>query len=211
MFLSFSVFSSLYLSFSSFFFFSLFLVLLSSLVIWYLTAAHTPPTCNTTNANTRTMGAETEFYGSQVGESSVINYSYTDKPWRLLVKDMYYFFVYSWALPWVLWPLFPFGSDEFDELYPSWPNLFCIAVHFVLVVFQLAALLALPFSLLFPVWVLGLGIGVFTLINWLLCKLLNGEGVEFHSDEKYAKALPEHAHEQWVFLNGVAVGLVFHV
>jgi hypothetical protein len=46
----------------------------------------------------------------------------------------------------------------------------------------------------------------FLTVNWLLCKLLNGRETTFHSEEKYAKALPEHQHEQWIFLNGVAAG-----
>jgi hypothetical protein len=50
------------------------------------------------------------------------------------------------------------------------------------------------------------GIAGFMFTNWLICKLLNGSKETYTSDEKYAKARPEHAHEQWVFLNGVAVG-----
>ena len=152
------------------------------------------------------MDTATEYYRSQIGESSVINYSYTDFPWKLFVKDVYYFFVYCWALPWVLWPLWPYGSDELDELYPDAKNLFCILIHVILLILQLAFLLALPFSVFFPLWIVIGGISAFMLVNWLLCKLLNGKEVTFHSEEKYAKVLPEHEHEQWVFLNGVAVG-----
>ena len=152
------------------------------------------------------MEKATEFYRSQIGDTTVINYSYTDKPWRLLVKDMSYFFVYAWALPWILWPIYPYGSGELDELYPSARNLFCIATHFILVVLQLAFVLGLPFALIFPLWMDLLAAGIFFTINWLLCKLLNGDKIIFHSDEKYAKPKPEHEHEQWIFLNGVAVG-----
>ncbi|CAM1504266.1 Fc.00g018570.m01.CDS01 [Cosmosporella sp. VM-42] len=152
------------------------------------------------------MDAVTEYYRSQIGESSVINYCYTDFPWRLFAKDVYYFCVYSWALPWVLWPLWPYGSDELDELYPTPKNLFCILIHFVLCLLQLAFILALPFSLIFPLWMAVGGVTAFMFVNWLLCKLLNGKELTFQSEEKYAKALPEHEHEQWVFLNGVAVG-----
>ncbi|KAH6963881.1 hypothetical protein DER45DRAFT_127468 [Fusarium avenaceum] len=151
------------------------------------------------------MGA-TQFYRSQIGEESVIDYSHTDFPFKLLAKDIYYFCVYIWALPWVVWPVYPFKSKDFDELYPSSQNIFCIVVHLVLVILQLGFLLALPFAVVLPVWLAAAAIAGFMTLNWLLCKLLNGTQETYTSDEKYAKALPEHAHEQWVFLNGVAVG-----
>ena len=62
------------------------------------------------------MDKATEFYRSQIGGTAVINYCYTDMPWRLFVKDVYFFFVYIWALPWVLLPVRPCGSGELDEL-----------------------------------------------------------------------------------------------
>ncbi|KAK0384464.1 hypothetical protein NLU13_8550 [Sarocladium strictum] len=151
------------------------------------------------------MVLSTEFYRSQVGGTSVINYSYTDYPLRLFLKDVYFFLVYIWALPWVLMPVYPEGG-ELDELYPTWKNIYCILVHFVLCVMQLAFILALPFALIFPVWIDAVAIGVFMTVNYLLCHTLNGSQLQFTSDENYAAALPEHEHEQWVFLNGVAVG-----
>ncbi|KAH6990468.1 hypothetical protein BKA56DRAFT_610073 [Ilyonectria sp. MPI-CAGE-AT-0026] len=152
------------------------------------------------------MGHNTQFYRSQVGESSVIDYSHTDFPWRLFVKDVYYFFVYIWALPWIVWPLFPSGPKEFNELAITPENLFCIFIHLILGILQLLFLVGLPFSIFFPVWMVAAGIAVFMVVNWGLCRLLNGNTDTYCSDEKYAKALPQHAHEQWVFLNGVAVG-----
>ncbi|KYK54816.1 hypothetical protein DCS_06776 [Drechmeria coniospora] len=152
------------------------------------------------------MPSATEFYQSQLGGATVINYGYTDMPWRLLAKDVRYFFVYCWALPWILLPLRPYGSGELDELYPNLPNLFCIGVHLVLVVLQLAFLLALPVCLLLPIWMVAGGVAGFMAVNWALCRLLNGRDILFRSAEEYAEELPEHAHEQWVFVNGVAVG-----
>ncbi|QPC73949.1 hypothetical protein HYE68_004701 [Fusarium pseudograminearum] len=151
------------------------------------------------------MGA-TQYYRSQIGEESVIDYSHTDPPMKLLAKDIYYFFIYVWALPWVVWPVYPCKSKEFDELHPSSRNIFCIVVHFILIILQLGFVLALPFAIILPVWMAGAGITGFMIVNWLLCKLLNGKKETYKSEERYAKELPEHAHEQWVFLNGVAVG-----
>lgn len=152
------------------------------------------------------MPHKTAFYRSQLGDSSVINYGYTDPPWRLMAKDIYYFFVYSWALPWVGLPLRPTDSGNLDELYPSLQNLWCMLIHFILLVLQLGFLLSLPFLFIFPLWADATYVAGFLILNRMLCSLLNGKDITYTSDEKYAKKLPEHEHEQWVFLNGVAVG-----
>lgn len=156
------------------------------------------------------MVSATEFYQSQIGGTSVINYCYTDLPFKLLLRDIYYFFVYCWALPWLFLPLRPSGSNELDELYPSFKNIFCVAVHFVLAILQLTFIVVLlPVAIIFPLWMSALGVAAFLTLNWALCKLLNSKEITFHSDEKYANARPEHAHEQWVFINGVAAGYAF--
>ncbi|KAG9251199.1 uncharacterized protein F5Z01DRAFT_683469 [Emericellopsis atlantica] len=152
------------------------------------------------------MDPFTSLYRCQIGGADIISYSYTDMPWKLLGWDIYYFFVYAWALPWVLWPMFTYGSGELDELYPTFQNLFCVFMHLILAILQLGFIIALPLTVILPVWVATGGIGAFLLGNWLLCKLLNGTGREFSSDDVFAAELPEHAHEQWVFVNGVAVG-----
>ncbi|RYP46545.1 hypothetical protein DL768_007261 [Monosporascus sp. mg162] len=76
--------------------------------------------------------AGADVFGSQIGGESVINYSYTDMPFKLLSKDIFYFFYYAGTL--------------------------------------------------------------------------NGSTIVFHSDPEYAPTLAEHEHEQWIFINGVAVG-----
>lgn len=151
----------------------------------------------------------TRFLGSQIGGQSVINYSYTDLPWKLFAWDIYTFFSYISFIPYVLWPLTPSNSGDLDELSLTAQNIFCIAVHFVLVIFQLAFILVLPFCIFLPVTVVVGGVGAFLLVNYGLCMLLNGRSTEYHSDPRYAERRAEHAHEQWVFINGVAVGSVF--
>lgn len=76
----------------------------------------------------------------------------------------------------------------------------------MLCIVQLAGIAALPSLLVLPVWLAVLLTGLFLLINTVLCLLLNGKGVEYHSEPKYAPELPEHAHEQWIYINGVAAG-----
>ncbi|OHF04422.1 hypothetical protein CORC01_00274 [Colletotrichum orchidophilum] len=158
-----------------------------------------------TELHKQRMGS-TKFLGSQVGGSSVISYSYTDFPWKLLAWDIYYFFQYIWALPWIVWPITPADSGELDELAFTRQNLFCVCTHLFLCVLQIAFILALPFAILLPIWIAGLAFGAFFAINYLLCLLLNGPTLTYTSDPKYAPELPEHAHEKWIFLNGVAVG-----
>ncbi|KAK2058004.1 hypothetical protein LY76DRAFT_74722 [Colletotrichum caudatum] len=157
------------------------------------------------NLHKERMG-HTKFLGSQVGGSSVINYSYTDFPYKLLAWDIYYFFQYIWALPWIVWPVTPADSGDLDELAFTRQNLFCIFIHLVLFVLQLAFVLALPFTVVLPIWVAGLASAAFFALNHLLCLLLNGPTLTYTSDPKYAPERPEHAHEKWIFLNGVAVG-----
>lgn len=154
------------------------------------------------------MAGTTKFYGSQVGGQSVINHVYTDYPWRLFAYDIYNFFFFAWSLPWILLPIQPCDSGDLDELAFTRENLFCVFIHFVLCIMQLSFILVLPFTLLLPIWLVAAGMIVFFTVNSLLCMLLNGGTLEYRSDEKYAPALPEHAHEQWIFLNGVAVGYV---
>lgn len=159
--------------------------------------------------NTASPSNNTRFFGSQIGGKSVINYSYTDRPGRLMAWDVYYFFKFSWAIPYVLWPLCPADSAELSELSLTPGNAFCVAVHVVLCMLQLALLVALPVLAVFPVWTAATAVALFMLLNKGLCLLLNGEGVEYRSDPQYAPALPEHAHEQWIFINGVSVGWVW--
>jgi hypothetical protein len=150
--------------------------------------------------------AQTRFFGSQLGGQTAINYGYTDLPLKLMAWDVYYFFRFFWALPYILWPLSPADSAELSELSPTLGNVWCIAIHVVLCIVQLAGVVALPSLVLLPVWLAVLLSGLFLLVNKVLCLLLNGKGVEYHSELKYAPEVPEHAHEQWIFINGVAAG-----
>ncbi|CAK7217016.1 hypothetical protein SEUCBS140593_003062 [Sporothrix eucalyptigena] len=154
--------------------------------------------------------SSTSFFGSQLGGQSVINYSYTDLPWKLLAYDVYHFFRLSWALPYIVWPVTPADSGPLAELAPTLANLWCIAVHAVLAVLQLVFLVGLvPAACLLPVWAAAGLVAVCLGVNHALCALLlNGVHgtIEYHSRPACAAAKPEHAHEQWVFLNGVAVG-----
>lgn len=120
--------------------------------------------------------------------------------------DVYYFFKFLWAFPYIVWPLRPADSGDLSELSFTHKNLFCLAIHGVLIVLQLAFIAVLPFLVLLPVWTAIIIAVSLLVLNNLLADLLNGKTVEYHSDPEYAPALPEHAHEQWIFINGVAAG-----
>lgn len=154
------------------------------------------------------MLSSTAFIGSQTGGESVINYSYTDLPWTLMMWDVYYFFHYLWAIFYVVWPVTPTDSAELSELSFTYGNVLSLAVHLVLVVLQLAFVVALPFMIILPVWTAVGLIAGFMGVNKLLCVILNGRGgqVEYHSDPEYAEARKEHEGEVWIFINGVAAG-----
>ncbi|KAK8879619.1 hypothetical protein PGQ11_000913 [Apiospora arundinis] len=151
-------------------------------------------------------GDHTAFFGSQVGGESVINYSYTDTPFTLLMWDIYYFFYFAWALPWVVWPLRPCHGGHFDEMAFTAANMWCLFIHGVLIILQLGFILTLPLLVFLPVWTAALWVGFFATLNWALCLTLNGPTLTYYSDPIYAEAKEEHAHESWIFINGVACG-----
>lgn len=152
------------------------------------------------------MAVPTTFYGSQVGSPSTKIHAYTGTPLELLRHDIVTAFKFMLYLPYIIFPLRPMASGQFSELYPSPPNLRAIALHVILICLQLPFLLSIPLWIFFPVWYVVLGCVVFGAVNMGICKLLNGDGIEYPSNPKYAEAKEEHKHEQWVFLNGVAVG-----
>jgi len=79
-------------------------------------------------------------------------------------------------------------------------------LHLMLIIMQLPFILSVPFWLMFPLWSVVGGVAVFLMINQSICFLLNGSDMEVESKKEYAERKKEHEHEQWIFLNGVAVG-----
>jgi hypothetical protein len=147
-----------------------------------------------------------KFYGSQVGGEVVIPHSYTGSPAELLRHDIWTALSFFRFLPFIVWPLKPTRSGELCELYPSCANLWNMFLHFLLVLIQLPFILSVPLWVFVPVPVIIAGVAGFWLLNSGICYLLNGPKMRYASDPKYAKLRKEHEHEQWIFLNGVAVG-----
>lgn len=158
------------------------------------------------------MAVATTFYGSQVGSSSTKIHAYTGTPLELLRHDIVTAFKFITYMPYIIFPLQPMASGPFSELYPaSAGNICAVGLHVLLICLQLPFLLSIPFWIFFPVWYVLVGCVVFGLLIRGICTLLNGDGIEYPSNPKYAEVKEEHKHEQWVFLNGVAVGLVISV
>ncbi|CZS92736.1 uncharacterized protein RCO7_10220 [Rhynchosporium graminicola] len=148
----------------------------------------------------------TKFYGSQVGGKSTTPHSYTSSPLSLLKQDILSALQFYKYLPYIVFPLTPQLSGPLCELYPSWGNLYDIFLHSILIIMQLPFLLSVPFWLMFPLWSVVAGVVVFAIVNNAICAALNGTKTVVGSRAEFAEAKKEHEHEQWIFLNGVAVG-----
>ncbi|KAH7395471.1 hypothetical protein BKA64DRAFT_59873 [Cadophora sp. MPI-SDFR-AT-0126] len=148
----------------------------------------------------------TKFYGSQVGGKTTTPHSYTSSPLGLLKHDILSALSFYLNLPYIIFPLRPQLSGPLCELYPSRGNLYDMFLHLILIIMQLPFVLSVPFWLMFPVWTVVGGVAVFVIVNESICFLLNGKEMKVESKKEYAERKKEHEHEQWIFLNGVAVG-----
>ncbi|KAL0944858.1 uncharacterized protein CTRU02_202745 [Colletotrichum truncatum] len=103
-----------------------------------------------------------------------------------------------------------FHSGPLDELYPSWANIRDITFHFILIITQSAFLLSLPFLSFLPFNIFAPYILGFVFVNYIACYALNGympDGYIQSTDFPEASLWDDrHKNEQWIFLNGVAVG-----
>jgi hypothetical protein len=154
------------------------------------------------------MAGKTTFYGSQVGSKVVVPHSYTNSPLTLLRQDVASAFSFWVFAPFIVYPFTPLSSGPLCELYPSASNLWSMFLHIILFFMQAPFLLSIPIWVFFPLWAVMGGIAVFWVINKGIWYLLNGSKMRYPSDPKFAEAKEEHKHEQWIFLNGVAVGYV---
>lgn len=160
--------------------------------------------------NQRSIGnTKTRFISGQSAGQEVIDYSYTDNPFKLMFWDVYYFFKYAKFLPNIVIPLLPTSSGDMCELALTWGNLHCLFVHSILIVLQLGFLLVVPpMAVLLPLWVTVLSVAAFFVVNQGLCRILNGSsGLIFESEPDFAhEDQDKFVSEKWFFLNGVAVG-----
>ena len=110
-------------------------------------------------------------------------------------------------LPGLFFPLRPSRSAELDELFPSSANLRDIVLHFLYTIVQLVFLVALPFCVFPPFFIIAY-VATFVRINKALCMLtLNGRAPFIPSNVDISK-FPSHDNERWIFINGIGVGYV---
>ena len=131
---------------------------------------------------------------------------YTSSPLQLLRFDMKLAFQNLLLVPTLLLPMGPFSSGDLDELSPSWSNLKTIGLHTILGIVQVAFLVTLPLTLFHPLGLVLAYVGLFMCLNFVSSRVLNGTKKLLFSNVKVPR-LPEHEHERWILVNGVAVGL----
>ncbi|KAL4786339.1 hypothetical protein BJX76DRAFT_124267 [Aspergillus varians] len=133
---------------------------------------------------------------------------YTASPWKLMWEDIHLFFRKAWSIPFVLLPLSTYNSGDLDELYPSLSNMGNLAFHTILSLLQILFLLTIPVFVvcMVPALWMCVYIGGALWANKALCNLvLNREPSVLVSRYPELEA-PEHRHEHWVFINGIACG-----
>jgi len=147
-----------------------------------------------------------KFYGSQIGSQTTIPHPYTDSPLTLLWSDIVCALRFYLFLPFIVIPILPQLSGPLSELYPSASNIWSMFLHLILVFMQVPFILSVPFWVFFPVWSVLIGVGVFWAVNQGICYLLNGNKMKLWSEAKFTEEKEVRKNEQWLFLNGVAVG-----
>lgn len=137
-------------------------------------------------------------------------------PFRLVCDDVKAVFGFSRLLPLICYPFTPFISGPLDELYPSWSNMYALALHMVLLTTQLLMLFTLPIMAIIFWFLPGLVnlayFVAFVAITYVFMRLLNGPPTTEALVGLPAGLNPVNdEHELWFFINGVAIGFVVKV
>ncbi|KAJ5100062.1 hypothetical protein N7532_007063 [Penicillium argentinense] len=131
---------------------------------------------------------------------------YTASPLLLLCRDILLFVKYAWTLPGILLPLRLGRTTPLDELYPSWRSLVSFSAQVFLTISQVLFLISIPFTiiLLLPaVWIFAY-IFAGIAINFAICMLVLNGPERVLVSRVPVPSRPEHEHERWFFINGVA-------
>ncbi|KAF7876534.1 hypothetical protein EAF04_001623 [Stromatinia cepivora] len=149
-----------------------------------------------------------KFYPSQIGSIFVTPLSYTASPFRLLLDDLLLVFINLGYFLKVFKPWTPAHSLYLCELSFTWKNTRDLGLHVFLFFLQLLFLLSIPLWILMPVWAVAIGFTTFWVFNYSICYVLNGPRSvrTYGSAPEYAQRKDEHAHERWLYLNGVCTG-----
>lgn len=149
-----------------------------------------------------------QFLPSQIDSSaSTTPLPYTGSPFALLWSDTLLFLR---SLPYVLKlfsPITTWSSGALDEFYPSAANLWTIALHLLLTIAQALFLVSIPFCIPYPLGAVLIYVGAFLWLGTRIYILINGQK-SFLTSNVNLDHLPKHPEERWIFVNGVAAGLV---
>lgn len=156
------------------------------------------------------MSMKILFTPSQTGSSDAVPLAYTGNPFHLLWSDVVLFFKHIKNVPGIILPAYPWPSKQLDEMYPSLMNIWTLALHTFLVIYQLLFIISIPcFALLWiPLPLFVVYCTVVFAFNKAVSWLLNGSA-PFVDSKVDLSHDPKHDNESWVFLNGVAAGFVF--
>ncbi|KAF2739242.1 hypothetical protein EJ04DRAFT_484800 [Polyplosphaeria fusca] len=143
---------------------------------------------------------------SQTGTLTEAPVPYTGNPFLLCWVDTLLFFKEAWSIVGVLSPMRQWNGGDMDELYPSLANLICLGLHGFLIVFQLAFLLSLPFTILLPMWAMIGYVGAVMTVVFAIARVLNGGEDTSYSTVDLEDDADKHDDECWIYLNGVSVG-----
>jgi hypothetical protein len=158
------------------------------------------------NALPESVKMAVELLPSDSGSQTSTPINYTGNPFLLCWADTILFFQLSWSLIGILHPVNQWNCKELDELYPSPSNLICLALHGFLIALQSVFLLSLPFTVLFPVWTVGLYVAAILTLNYGMCWILNGSEDFLESKTDLGSDATRFPGECWIYLNGVSVG-----
>ncbi|KAL3433731.1 hypothetical protein BDV09DRAFT_205150 [Aspergillus tetrazonus] len=133
---------------------------------------------------------------------------YTASPWSLMWEDILLVVRTSWSIPWVLLPLKHQHSNELDELYPSLTNIANVVFQAVLSLVQILFLLSVPVLVICMVPALWVCVYIsgFLWFNRTLCNLILNRKPSVLVSKYPKEEAPEHKHEHWVYINGIACG-----
>ncbi|KAI9765925.1 MAG: hypothetical protein M1840_007066 [Geoglossum simile] len=149
-----------------------------------------------------------DFLPAQVDAASSTNaLPFTDSPSWLIWSDVKLFFSvlsYVWT---IVTPMYSFGSGKLDEMYPSFNNIVCMALHAILIVLQSLFIITIPLWFLYPLPlnVLAVYVVLFWMANKVIWGWLNGDGKPLTSKVPM-DGWEEHDDEKWIFMNGISVG-----
>ncbi|KAL3456200.1 hypothetical protein BJX64DRAFT_281532 [Aspergillus heterothallicus] len=136
-------------------------------------------------------------------------------PFRWVWEDICSVLRLANLIPRIILPLGPFPSGKLDELYPSLPNLWALALQIFLVISQVLLIFSFPFALL-AFWALPLVAHfafymAFAIVTSIIVRLLNGppSGRSLIGVPTTRPPVNDES-ELWFFINGVATGYHWH-